>query len=172
LPCNGILPGAQFSLCPRLAFSYIGSVSARHSSSGRQPNCGVEQGAPPIFVRAAIVLGIGPHSRFTYCKPLQYNYWYDIVWLLSLRRKLFAMIKFIVTDSAQCTYSRCVQCKERKSVCTPLIRGNYTSCNVFQTLSVCVNVSNARRRRRDDSSVVYRARHLASLRLIYAAHSQ
>jgi len=32
------------------------------SSSGRQPNCGVEQRAPPIFVRAAITLGIGPHS--------------------------------------------------------------------------------------------------------------
>ena len=30
-------------------------------SSGRQPNCGVEQRAPPIFGRAAITLGIGPH---------------------------------------------------------------------------------------------------------------
>ena len=29
--------------------------------SGRQPNCGVEQRAPPIFGRAAITLGIGPH---------------------------------------------------------------------------------------------------------------
>jgi len=28
----------------------------------RQPNCGVEQRAPPIFGRAAITLGIGPHS--------------------------------------------------------------------------------------------------------------
>ena len=26
-----------------------------------QPNCGVEQRAPPIFGRAAITLGIGPH---------------------------------------------------------------------------------------------------------------
>ena len=33
-----------------------------HSSIGRQPNCGVEQRAPPIFGRAAITLGIGPHS--------------------------------------------------------------------------------------------------------------
>jgi len=30
-------------------------------SSGRQPNCGVEQRAPPIFGRKAITLGIGPH---------------------------------------------------------------------------------------------------------------
>jgi len=35
-----ILPGAKFTLSPRpsLAFSYIGSVTAWHSSSGRQPN--------------------------------------------------------------------------------------------------------------------------------------
>jgi len=32
-----ILPGAKFTLCPSLAFAYIGSVIARHSSSGRQP---------------------------------------------------------------------------------------------------------------------------------------
>jgi len=38
LPPNGILPGAKFTLRPSLAFSYIGSVTARHSSSGRQPN--------------------------------------------------------------------------------------------------------------------------------------
>jgi len=35
---NGILPGAKFTLCPSLAFSYIGSITARHSSSVRQPN--------------------------------------------------------------------------------------------------------------------------------------
>jgi len=28
------------------------------TSSGRQPNCGVEQSAPPIFGRAAITLGM------------------------------------------------------------------------------------------------------------------
>jgi len=38
LPPDGILPGAKFSLRPSLAFSYIGSVTARHSSSMRQPN--------------------------------------------------------------------------------------------------------------------------------------
>jgi len=35
---NGILPGAKFTLRPSLELSYIGSVTARHSSSGRQPN--------------------------------------------------------------------------------------------------------------------------------------
>ena len=36
LPRNGILPCAKFTLRPTLAFSYIGSVTARHSSTGRQ----------------------------------------------------------------------------------------------------------------------------------------
>ena len=45
----------------RISPSHLGQLSARHSTSGRQPNCGVEQRAPPIFGRAAITLGIGPH---------------------------------------------------------------------------------------------------------------
>ena len=36
LPHNGILPHAKFTLCLTPAFSYIGSISARHSSSGHQ----------------------------------------------------------------------------------------------------------------------------------------
>jgi len=35
---NGILPGAKLTLRPSLALSYIASVTAWHSSSGRQPN--------------------------------------------------------------------------------------------------------------------------------------
>jgi len=35
LPPIGILPGTKFTLRPSLVFSYIGSVTARHSSSGR-----------------------------------------------------------------------------------------------------------------------------------------
>ena len=38
LPRNSILPGAYFTLQPSLALSYIDSVTARHSSSGCQPN--------------------------------------------------------------------------------------------------------------------------------------
>jgi len=38
LPPNGILSGAKFTLRPDLAFSYIDSVTVRHSSSDRQPN--------------------------------------------------------------------------------------------------------------------------------------
>jgi len=33
-----ILPGANFTLRPSPAFSYTGSITARQSSSGRQPN--------------------------------------------------------------------------------------------------------------------------------------
>ena len=35
---NGIFSASKFTSRPSLAFSYIGSVTARHSSSGRQPN--------------------------------------------------------------------------------------------------------------------------------------
>jgi len=42
--------------------SRLCSVTVRHSTSGRQPNCGVEQRAPPTFYRAAIMLSIGQHS--------------------------------------------------------------------------------------------------------------
>ena len=38
LPPNGIMPGAKLTLRTNLAFSYIGSVTARHWNSGRQPN--------------------------------------------------------------------------------------------------------------------------------------
>jgi len=41
LPPDRILPGAKFTLHPSLALSYIGSVTARHSSSGRQPDFGM-----------------------------------------------------------------------------------------------------------------------------------
>ena len=60
---DGILPGAKFTLGPSLAFTYIGSVTAQHSSGGRQPNFAA-------FSRAAITFGIGPHSSF-------------VLWLLS-----------------------------------------------------------------------------------------
>jgi len=40
----GILPAAKYTLRPSLAFSYIGIVTARYSSSKRQPNCNVVQG--------------------------------------------------------------------------------------------------------------------------------
>jgi len=35
---DGILPGAKFTLCASFALSCIGSVTARHASSGRQQN--------------------------------------------------------------------------------------------------------------------------------------
>jgi len=67
----------------------LGSVTARHSSSGRQPNFVVLNRAPPIFGRAAITLGIDPHSSsiffLAYSQPSQigripYFYtWCDLV---------------------------------------------------------------------------------------------
>jgi len=79
LPPNGILPGANFTLHPSLAFSCFGSVTARHWSSGRQPNFAAwykelnyrffrispfSTEGTTYIPRAAITLGIGPHSSF------------------------------------------------------------------------------------------------------------
>jgi len=66
-----ISPRAKFTLRPSLAFCDIGSVTARHSSSGVSQtlrrgtrNCFTElsRRAPLICGWAAIKLGIGPHS--------------------------------------------------------------------------------------------------------------
>jgi len=64
LPPGGILPGAKFTLRPTLVFSYIVSVTARHSSSGRQPNCDVVQGMElPNFRRGRHLYSAGRPSR-------------------------------------------------------------------------------------------------------------
>jgi len=83
----GALPVTEFcqlqtkiTLRPSLAFSYIGSITARHLSSSRQPNLvvwykewnhGTLQRAPPMFGWAAITLGIGPHSSILFLFSLQ-----------------------------------------------------------------------------------------------------
>jgi len=72
IPPDRILPGAKFTLHPSLAFSYIGSVTARQSTSGerRQPNFAAwykewnYRTFAPRFGRAAIMLGIGSHSSY------------------------------------------------------------------------------------------------------------
>jgi len=68
---NGILPGAKFTLCPSLALSYISSVTARHSSSGRQPNFAAlsrgrhlySAGWPSRWALAHILVMAALHSR-------------------------------------------------------------------------------------------------------------
>ena len=76
LPSDGILPGANFTLRPSLAFSYIGSVTARTPEAGvsqtlcRNAGSGItelSQRVPPIFGGAVITLGIGPHSSLNFC---------------------------------------------------------------------------------------------------------
>jgi len=74
-PPNGILPAAKFTLHPSFVFSYIGSITAQHSSSGtsqslrhgtRNRFTELWQRPPPIFCSSAIMLGIGRHSRIYY----------------------------------------------------------------------------------------------------------
>ena len=62
-PRNGILPGAKFSLRPpSLALSYWQRYCTAIEQWARAKLCGIEHRVPPIFGRATITLGIGPHS--------------------------------------------------------------------------------------------------------------
>jgi len=58
---NGILQGAKFTLRPSRAFSYIDSVTAHHSSSGRQPNL------------AALSIGRHLYSAGRPCHDVEYR---------------------------------------------------------------------------------------------------
>jgi len=67
LLCNGILPGAKFTLHPpSLALSYWQRYCTAVKQWARAKLCGVEHRAPPIFGRATITLVIGPHSSFDF----------------------------------------------------------------------------------------------------------
>ena len=62
-PRNGIVP--KFTLRPSLAFSYIGSVTARHSSSLATEVCGVVQGTKlRNFHRGRRLCSAGRPSRW------------------------------------------------------------------------------------------------------------
>ena len=63
LPPDGILPAEKFTLRPSLAFSYIGSVTARYSSSGRQPNFAAwyKEWHYRTFVEGATYIRLGGH---------------------------------------------------------------------------------------------------------------
>ena len=73
---NTFLPAAKFTLRPTLAFFYIATVTARHSSTGvghslrRGTRTGITElsrMAPPIFGREAITLGnFGAPAHFNF----------------------------------------------------------------------------------------------------------
>jgi len=90
LSLSGFLPAVIFSLRPTLAFSCTGIVTAWNLSSGREPNCGVVQGmelrnfrsfsfsteGATYIPRAAITLGIGPHSSWLMCSCGKWLHWH------------------------------------------------------------------------------------------------
>jgi len=60
---NGILPGAKFTLrSPSLALSYWQHYCMAVDQWVQAKLCGIEHRSPPIFGRATVMLGIGPHS--------------------------------------------------------------------------------------------------------------
>jgi len=82
---DGILPGAKFTLCPSFALSYIGSVTARHSSSGRTSSaklCSVVQGMELLnFRRGRHLYSAGRPS----CLASVHNVVFSVSFLVSLR---------------------------------------------------------------------------------------
>jgi len=76
LPCNGIFPRAKFTLHPSLAFSYIGSITAWHSSSGRWPNFAAFSRGRHLYSAEAVTLVIGPHTGL--CMKYLRNRWTDL----------------------------------------------------------------------------------------------
>ena len=77
LPPDEILADAKFTLRPSLAVSYIASIillnGTREVGVNQTLRRGTRNGitelsqrAPPIFGRAAITLGIGPHSNCSF----------------------------------------------------------------------------------------------------------
>jgi len=86
----------KFTLRPRLAFSYIGSVTARGTPAAgvsqtlrrgtRNGITELSQRAPPIFGWAAITLDFGPHSIVLHCVFLSYA---GVVSVFFLQRTAF-----------------------------------------------------------------------------------
>jgi len=60
LPLDGILPSAKFALRPSLAFSYIGSVTARHARASAKL-CGVVQRMDGTFAEGVTYIRLGDH---------------------------------------------------------------------------------------------------------------
>ena len=72
----------QNSVCVlQVLCSPIGSVTARHSSSGREPNFAALSTGRHLFGRATITLGIGPHSSFVCFRAICQLYLH--VWMVT-----------------------------------------------------------------------------------------
>jgi len=64
VPPDGISPRAKFTLRPSLAFSYIGNVTARHSSSGVSQilGRGIQGMELRTFAEGATCIRLGGHD--------------------------------------------------------------------------------------------------------------
>jgi len=109
----GILPGAIFTLHPSLALPYIGSVTARHSSSGHQPNFAA-------LNRGLHLYSAGRPSRWALAHILVLRYFTEFVYDVVLKKFTFAISspdKFLVLvrcfycasgrDSAHAAFQSC-----------------------------------------------------------------
>ena len=86
-PTNGWDPsGSLRHPCIFQRVSLLGSITAWHLVAASAKLCRVEQRAPPVFGRATITLGIGPHSSLVIRKTVQpVRNWYCLFLLVSCR---------------------------------------------------------------------------------------
>jgi len=72
---------------------------------GTQPNCGIEQRAPPIFGRAAIILGTGPHSRVSINKGC-YFWFVSFVFLWFITGSFVWFLQDVIEPDFSCVKCR------------------------------------------------------------------
>ena len=72
---------------------------------GTQPNCGIEQRAPPIFGRAAIMLGTGPHSRVSINKGC-YFWFVSFVFLWFITGSFVWFLQDVIEPDFSCVKCR------------------------------------------------------------------
>jgi len=84
---KGTLPSAKFTLRPSLAFSYIGSVSARYSMSGRQPNFAVwyKEWNYGTFAEGATYIRLGGHHVWQIVVTCLHFYYYDDIIAINIQ---------------------------------------------------------------------------------------
>jgi len=90
LPHNGILPGAKFTLRPSLALSYIGSVTARHSSSGRQTNIVALSRVRNLYLAGRPSRWALAHILVTILGEHSVDYHFHFIWFWSFLTKVIS----------------------------------------------------------------------------------
>jgi len=104
LPHNRILPRAKFTLRPPcLMLSYWQRYCTALKQWARAKLCGIEHTAPPIFSRATIALGIGPHSSWFLFSRLVFLSHFMLGWVFWKQALWFVQCPFYMPHALPVT---------------------------------------------------------------------